>query len=108
MLALLSGISGSGPSRSKPEASWPSAIDNEAMPLSGCTRLEQDSLFTGLLWRSRRRRRGGWAGFGERQTGVAGYNHSFEALPTRLLLLQQISSKIALVGCSLRRAAQDR
>ena len=46
LLALLSGISGSGPSRSKLEASWPSAIDSEAMALSECTRLSSSARFS--------------------------------------------------------------
>ena len=33
-LALLSGIPGSGPSGSKPDASWPSAIESAAIALS--------------------------------------------------------------------------
>jgi hypothetical protein len=45
LLALLSGISGSGPSRSKPEASVPSWTESEAMPLSGCTRLSSRAFF---------------------------------------------------------------
>jgi hypothetical protein len=44
LLALVSGISGNGPSRSNLEASQPKAIDNEAMPLSGCPRNYGDSL----------------------------------------------------------------
>ena len=34
LLALLSGISGWGPSGSKRDASWPSAIESDAMALS--------------------------------------------------------------------------
>src|ERR1700730_4515925 len=47
-----------------------------------------------------------WAG---RAPSRRGWLQPFvEALPSGLLLLQQISSKIAHVGCSLRRPARDR
>ena len=45
LLAFASGISGNGPSRSKSEASQPSAIDSEARPLSGWTRLSSSAFF---------------------------------------------------------------
>jgi hypothetical protein len=112
LLTLLSGISGSGPSRSKPEASWPSAIDNEAMPLSGCTRLSSNARF----WRASSAvsptttRQPGriWMVVGRTPSGRGGLQPFIEATPSHLLLLQQISSKIARIGCSHRRSARDR
>jgi len=49
LAAALGGVAlwdiGQRPSRSKPEASWPSAIDRDAMPLSGCTEGENGPCF---------------------------------------------------------------
>src|ERR1700730_16893873 len=49
-----------------------------------------------------------WMVVGRTPSRRGGLQPFIEATPSRLLLLQTISSKIARVGCSLRRAAQDR
>jgi len=49
-----------------------------------------------------------WMVVGRTPSGRGGLQPFIEATPSHLLLLQQISSKIARIGCSHRRSARDR
>ena len=110
LLALHSGISGSGPSRSKSEASRPSAIEQGDAAVGVHEGVEQCPLVARLLRGPANDKAAGQDLDVVRRTPSrrGGLQPFIEATPSRLLLPQQIISKIARVGCSLRRPARDR